>query len=66
MVLLFKTKKGLTSGQTKGLKIDTAKKEFSNGYFTLSISEIANAIEIKNADFKQLVEQAKQNGYKEI
>lgn len=63
MILLFKTTKGITSGATKGLKIDTTAKTYKNGYYTLTISELMDATTIKNKDYEKIITQLKNENY---
>lgn len=64
MILLFKTSRGITSGATKGLKIDTTAKTYKCGYFTLTISELSDAATIKNKDYEKIIAQLKDEHFK--
>lgn len=62
MILLFKTNKN-AYGSSKGLKIDTTAKKYKCGYYTLSISELSNAIKISTKDYNTLINNLNTDGY---
>lgn len=66
MILLFKTAIGITSGLAKGLKIDTDTKTYKNGYYVLTISELMDAIIIKNKDYEKLITELKNENFQNV
>lgn len=58
MIIEFKTKRN-TNGHRAYLRIDTEKKEYS----TFCHSMIADGVEVKEADRKNLIEQVTNEGY---
>lgn len=59
MILEFKTSNNNTYHRRKYLRVDTNLKVFS----TLSPSFVISGIEIKTKDYKELIEQLKNDGY---
>lgn len=60
MILEFKTKRN-TYGHRNYLRLDTERKEYSTSCHRMTV----DGAEIKAADMKSILEQAKADGYKE-
>lgn len=58
MIIEFKTKRN-TNGHRNYLRIDTDKKEYS----TFCRSMIADGVEVKEADRKNLIKELQENGF---
>lgn len=62
MIFEFKTARNKMNGARKWLQIDTEKRTYTR----FCPRMIVEGIEIKNADYKELLKQLKENGFSEV